>query len=683
MLLHAVEALGPCAYLAHHEAAINPATLRRLDIGAYDQVTLACEDEKAVHAHCRVVPDDDVGMDELFLTGYLLSALQGAPHQGLSLRIDCFKTSMGGSAAKVTLECLQLAWLRFPKGLNHVNALRRRLHGEALSKGCLITAGSLCETQAYRVISVQGADVEASNVVNQRTVLTIQEAVCAAPPAVEVREAGIRAVGLEKLRDDLVELVMLASTDQAGVIPLPHGILLHGPSGVGKTALLDELEASLMNYDMATTRVDGAEVASAAGVGPREMENLEDRAVKVLLLDHLESLAGNEAMELKLASRRLAGVVQDLWDANVSLVVVGAASRKHLTGSLEKLFDRSLAIGTPSAPTRAEILRHLDPSVTLDRALKLSDMTPGMNGGDLMRLVRLRRSLSLPDGSAALQDPFSSWEQAVSQITPSVLNGCGITKGSRSSWDDVGGYEGPRRQLLQLVLWPLMYKETFKRMGKHHVSGVVLEGPSGCGKTLLAGALARECGANFITVRATDLFSQYLGEAEARLRKLFEDARAAAPAVLFFDELDAFTTTREASSGDAASSVYLRILSTLLNEMDGITSSGTRGGGILLLGATNRVEALDSALLRPGRLSGRVHVGIPGATDRSAVFQVHTMRMPLEAGVDLEALAADDKTGGMTCAEVAAVCKKAGLLALHDCREAHAVKREHFMAAIG
>ncbi|CAN0145597.1 unnamed protein product, partial [Hapterophycus canaliculatus] len=232
-----------------------------------------------------------------------------------------------------------------------------------------------------------------------------------------------------------------------------------------------------------------------------------------------------------------------------------------------------------------------------------------------------------------------------------------------ATWDSVGGFSEAKRRLQRLVQWPWLHPEAFARMGVSAPAGALLYGPSGCGKSLVAQVLAAECLANFLWVRSSELLSRYLGETEAKLRALFSRARAAAPCILFLDELDAITAKRgdggDGDGGGEAGSVHARVLSTLLNEMDGVASSGgggtptpssggavagggsgasRGGGGVLVLAATNRRGALDAALLRPGRLHESVELGVPGREDREGVLRVHAGRLPLAPGTDLERL---------------------------------------------
>ncbi|CAM9515982.1 unnamed protein product [Discosporangium mesarthrocarpum] len=366
-------------------------------------------------------------------------------------------------------------------------------------------------------------------------------------------------------------------------------------------------------------------------------------------------------------------------------------------------------------------------------AERLSILTPGFVGGDLARLIQGIRSRAVhrlqgsapglgekrpnpPPGPMEHPQLLLLWSDVlvtVAGTAPRALLGAEVfssgsggagDNNSKLTWGAVGGYKEAKGRLQRLVQWPWQHPEAFTRLGVSAPSGVLLCGPSGCGKSLIAQVLASECLANFIWVRSSELFSRYLGETEERFRSLFSRARAAAPCILFLDELDAITTKRDEPSGPAAGGgsggsddggVHARVLSTLLNEMDGVASGGGRsgrgksggggggGGGVLVLGATNRREVLDAALLRPGRLQESVFLGLPSEEDRLGVLRVHGERLPLAEGVDLGRLSRDSLSGGMNCADLEATCREAAMMALReDLEGASEVRADHLTRAL-
>ncbi|ERH13176.1 MAG: ATP-dependent 26S proteasome regulatory subunit, partial [halophilic archaeon J07HB67] len=244
-------------------------------------------------------------------------------------------------------------------------------------------------------------------------------------------------------------------------------------------------------------------------------------------------------------------------------------------------------------------------------------------------------------------------EMALAETEPSSLRGAAVER-PEVSFDDVGGLDGPKRELTRSVEWPLRHPEAFDRLNIDAPTGVLLYGPPGTGKTLLARAVAATTDANFLPVDGPELLDKYVGESERAVRELFDRARANAPAVVFFDEMDALAPAR---TQDTEASAPERVASQLLTELDGLVSRG----GITVIAATNRPDRLDPALLRPGRLDRLVEVPVPDETAREAIFRVHTRDRPVE-GVDYPRLAA--QTDGYTGSDIEAVVREASLLAL-------------------
>ncbi|MEJ5293550.1 MAG: AAA family ATPase, partial [Candidatus Methanosuratincola sp.] len=223
------------------------------------------------------------------------------------------------------------------------------------------------------------------------------------------------------------------------------------------------------------------------------------------------------------------------------------------------------------------------------------------------------------------------------------------------------------------VEWPLKLPELFEQMGIEPPKGILLYGPPGTGKTLLAKAAATESQANFISVKGPEVLSKWVGESEKAIREIFKKARQAAPCIVFFDELDSVAPRR---GGHADSGVTERMVNQILSEMDGLVSLKN----VVVIGATNRPELIDPALLRPGRFDRSVYIPIPDRAARIEIFKVHTKKMPLDEGVDLNALA--DKTEGYTGADIAAVCREAALSALREDMKPKKIQMKHFESAL-
>jgi transitional endoplasmic reticulum ATPase len=277
---------------------------------------------------------------------------------------------------------------------------------------------------------------------------------------------------------------------------------------------------------------------------------------------------------------------------------------------------------------------------------------------------------------------MGDFEVALREVEPSAVREV-FVEVPNVTWDDVGGLDEVKCQLREAVQWPLRYPQLFESARLDPPKGALLFGPPGCGKTLLAKALATETGVNFISVKGPELLSMYVGESERGLREIFRKARQAAPCIIFFDEIDALASTRSAGRED--SGVGGRVLSQLLTELDGIEELR----GVFVLAATNRLDLLDSALLRPGRFDIQVEIPAPDLAARERIFQVHLRQRPLEAGIEPRWLA--QQTEGFSGAEIDGVCRRAMMTVLTQ-RIAAApeqpdtadlqVHREHLTSAI-
>jgi len=310
----------------------------------------------------------------------------------------------------------------------------------------------------------------------------------------------------------------------------------------------------------------------------------------------------------------------------------------------------------------------LSDDVNLD---EIAEITHGFTGADLAALCReaamsaLRRVLPKInlEGGVIPSEVFDELKvtkedflEALKGIQPSALREVYVEV-PEVHWDDIGGLEDVKREIIETVEWPLKHPEYFEHMGIEPPRGVLLYGPPGCGKTLLAKAVATESGANFIAVKGPEVLSKWVGESEKAVREVFRKARQAAPCIVFFDEIDSIASRRGLRTD---SGVTDRIVNQLLTEMDGITLMK----GVMVLAATNRPDILDTALLRPGRFDKVIYIPPPDEKARYEIFKVHTRNMPLSENVDLEKLA--KSTEGYTGADIAAVCREAAMSALRE-----------------
>ncbi len=336
---------------------------------------------------------------------------------------------------------------------------------------------------------------------------------------------------------------------------------------------------------------------------------------------------------------------------------------------------------------KTELVNEVESEIVRTMLRKLADQTHGFVGADIEAFCKeaamkaLRRYLPEIDLEAdeipmeVLESIRVKWEdfiEALKEIEPSAMREV-LVEIPKISWDDVGGLEDVKREIIEAVEWPLKYPEKFKRFGIKPPKGILLYGPPGTGKTLIAKAVANESEANFISVKGGELLSKWLGESEKAVRKIFRKARQVAPCIVFFDEIDAIAQMRGIDEGTRA---VERVLNQLLIELDGLEELQ----GVVVIAATNRPDILDPALLRPGRFDRLVYVRPPDKKSRLAIFKIHTRNMPLAEDVDLSELA--EMTEGYVGADIEAICREAVMLALRENPNAEKVEIRHFYDAL-
>ncbi len=333
-----------------------------------------------------------------------------------------------------------------------------------------------------------------------------------------------------------------------------------------------------------------------------------------------------------------------------------------------------------------EIVQDLEREIIKAMLRELADQTHGFVGADIEALCKeaamkaLRRYIPQIDMNSeeiplelleSMKVTYDDFKSALKEIEPSAMREV-LVEVPKVTWDDVGGLEDVKREIIEAVEWPLKYPEKFKKFGIKPPKGVLLYGPPGTGKTLIAKAVANEAEANFISVKGPELLSKWLGESEKAVRKIFKKAKQVAPCIIFFDEIDAIAGMRGLEENRAVE----RVVNQLLTELDGLEELE----GVVVIGATNRPDIIDPALLRPGRFDRLVYVRPPDKKSRLAIFKIHTRNMPLAEDVDLEELA--DMTEGYVGADIEAVCREAVMLALREDINAEKVHMRHFLEAL-
>ncbi|BAJ49944.1 AAA family ATPase [Candidatus Caldarchaeum subterraneum] len=482
-----------------------------------------------------------------------------------------------------------------------------------------------------------------------------------------------------------------------GIEP-PKGVILYGPPGTGKTliakAIANETGAHFVS-------INGPEIMSKfygeSEARLREVfQEAEQNAPSIIFIDELDAIAPKRGEVTGEVERRVVSQLLTLMDGLKSrgqVVVIGATNRiEAIDPALRRpgRFDREIRIGVPDRNGRKEILlihtrrMPLAEDVNID---ELAEITHGFVGADIAALTReaamnaLRRFLPQIDLEKEvipaevlekIKVTREDFANALRTIQPSALREV-VLEIPNVKWDDIGGLENLKQELREAVEWPLKYPDVFKRLGIRPPRGILLYGPPGTGKTLLAKAVATESQANFISVKGPEVLSKWVGESEKAVREIFRKARETAPCIIFFDELDSIAPRRGIHT-DAG--VTDRIVNQLLTEMDGMQSLK----GVVVLGATNRPDILDPALLRPGRFDRVLYVPPPDKNARLAIFKIHTREMPLDQDVDLEQLAA--LTEGYTGADIEAVVREAALIAARENINAQVVSMRHFGLAL-
>jgi transitional endoplasmic reticulum ATPase len=470
-------------------------------------------------------------------------------------------------------------------------------------------------------------------------------------------------------------------------IEAPKGVLLHGPPGTGKT-LLAKAVANESNSHFIS--ISGPEIMSKfygeSEARLREIfKEAREKAPSIIFVDEIDSIAPKREevtgeVERRVVSQLLS--VMDGLEARGKVVVIAATNRPNaLDPALRRpgRFDREIEIRVPDKRARLEVLQIHTRNMPLDKDVdqdRIAAVTHGFVGADLEYLCKeaamkcLRRllpELNLQDEKVSpetLQKLIiekNDFENAIREITPSALREVYVEP-PEVKWDDIGGLDTVKRELQEAVEWPMRFPDMYKQLGHTVPKGILLHGPSGTGKTMLAKAVATESEANFISIKGPELMSKWVGESEKGIRDIFRKARQASPCVIFFDEVDSVAPIRgggmEGLGGGHSSSE--RMMSQLLTEMDGMQEMHD----VVVIAATNRIDMMDTALLRPGRFDKIIYIPNPDKNTRERILQIHVKGKPISDDIDLKRLV--DMTEGFSGADVSSVANTAVSLVLHD-----------------
>ena len=566
--------------------------------------------------------------------------------------------------------------------------LAESLNGQLMSKGDIIPLNVMGQRIDLVVIST---DPSGPIIINDTTKVTVSEdsakAVQATQegkvPSITYEDIGGIRNEISRVRE-MIELPLRHPElfKRLGV-EAPKGVLLHGPPGTGKT-LLARAVANETNANFYS--IGGPEIMSKYyGESEEKLRNVFEQAEKnapsIIFIDEIDSIAPKREEVSGEVERRIVAQLLSLMDGLKSrgkVVVIGATNRVNaIDPALRRpgRFDRELEIGVPDREGRLEILQIHTRGMPLAKDVnleKLADISHGFVGADLQSLSKeagmrsLRRilpNIDLSTGNIPSETlrqiivTMNDFMDVIKEMEPSAMREV-FVEVPDISWNDIGGLALIKQEMQEAVEWPLKYQGIFTYADAMPPKGILLYGPPGTGKTLMAKAAANESEANFISIKGPELLSKWVGESEKGVREIFRKARQAAPCIIFFDEIDAIAPKRGGDFGD--SHVTERVISQLLTELDGLEILTN----VVVIGATNRPDIVDPALLRPGRFDRLLYVPPPDRDSRVQILKIHIKKKPLDEAVDIEKLA--DQTDGYTGADIASLSSAAVMLALRE-----------------
>jgi transitional endoplasmic reticulum ATPase len=654
--------------------------IARIDPKISSEIGLSAGDVVEIHGKKKTVAiywpgyQEDYGKGIIRMDGYTRSNA-GA---GIDEKVN-IKQVEARKATKITIAPTEP--LRITGGEEY---LKQILENRVISRGDLIPLGIMGRRINLIVTGFQPPAAAVIVVPSTQVVLSEKPAKDLAMeiPRVTYEDIGGLTDEIRKVRE-MIELPLRYPElfERLGV-EAPKGVLLHGPPGTGKT-LLAKAVASETNANFSS--ISGPEIMSkfygeSEGRLREIFDQAQENAPSIIFIDELDSIAPKREevtgdVEKRVVSQLLA--LMDGLQSRGKVVVIGATNRPNaLDPALRRpgRFDREIEIGVPNKDGRLQVLQIHTRGMPLadDVDLKgLANVTHGFVGADLEALSKeaalhaLRRILPDIDFSAdsvpasilnKIIVDMNDFQESLKEIEPSALREV-LVEVPNVKWTDIGGLKDVKEELQEAVEWPLKYPEFFEHMNTDPPKGVLLYGPPGTGKTMLAKAVANESEANFISIKGPELLSKWVGESERGVREVFRKARQASPTIIFFDELDSITPIR---GGYGDSHVTERVISQILTELDGLEELKQ----VVVIGATNRLDMVDPALLRPGRFDKLLNVPVSDLEARKEILKIHLQNKPLAKDVNADQLA--EKTEGYSGADLAALCNTASMLVIKE-----------------
>jgi transitional endoplasmic reticulum ATPase len=653
-------------------ALVDPKVMEEMDISTGD--VLEISGKKKSYVLLWSSQRDDQGKKLIRIDGYT--------RNNIGVGIDDIV-----SVRKVNVKKAEQVILAPTEELNIVGLedyLPELLEGRVVTRGDMIPLNIMGRRIGFAVTSTSPTD--AASLIDSNTefiIGSIPKAAAKGVPRVSYEDIGGLRNEVQKVRE-MIELPLRHPEifDRIG-IEAPKGVLLHGPPGTGKT-LLAKAVANETNANFYS--ISGPEIMSKFYGESEErlrevFKEAEENAPSIIFIDEIDSIAPKREEVSGDVEKRVVSQLLTLMDGIQSrgkLVVIGATNRPNaIDPALRRpgRFDREIDIGIPDEQGRLDILLIHTRGMPLTEDVNLESIakvTHGFVGADLEALSKeaamrsLRRilpeiNLEQPKIPAEILNKIKitkqDFDEALRDVQPSAMREV-LVQRPNVGWEDIGGLQQVKEELAEAIEWPLKHADLFTEANVEPPKGILLYGPPGTGKTMIAKAVAATSEANFISIKGPELISKWVGESEKGVREVFRKARQAAPCVIFFDELDAVAPRRGGSEGDAH--VTERLLSQMLTELDGLEDLK----GVVVIGATNRPDIIDEALLRPGRFDRILEVPSPDYESRKQIIQIHTKKKPLEPDVNLDKLV--EMTEGMTGADIAALVNAAAMTAIKE-----------------
>jgi transitional endoplasmic reticulum ATPase len=663
--------------------------MQKLGISAGDVIEIV--NKRTTSAIAWPAYSEDQNRDLIRIDGFTRKNAGAAINEYVVVKPAKVKTALGITLAPVDM--------RLNVDEDFTNFVRNRLMERTLVEGDTTLVMMLGHAIPFTVSKTRPHGIVKVTAETKLTILNEPAPEAKGLPRTTYEDIGGLHEEIQRVRE-MVELPLRHPElfQRLGIEP-PKGVLLHGPPGCGKTllarAVANESEANFYS-------INGPEIMSKfygeSEARLREIfQQAQQNSPSIIFIDELDAIAPKREEVTGEVERRVVAQLLALMDGlsgRGNVIVIGATNRP---GALDPAlrrpgrFDREIEIGVPDKQGRHEVLQIHTRGMPLAEDVdlkKLADMTHGYTGADLAALGRetamkaLRRYLPQinleeeripPSVLEKMEVKMDDFVNAYKEVTPTAMREVYIEV-STVHWDDIGGLEDVKQHLKEAVEWPLKTPEIFSKLGIKPPKGILLYGPPGCGKTLLARAVATESEANFISIKGPEVFSKWVGESEKAIREVFRKARMAAPAVVFFDEMDSLTPRRGAGFSD--SGVSERVISQLLTEMDGLVTLED----IVVIAATNRPDMVDSAVLRPGRFDRLIYVPEPDEKSRLQIFKIYTKGMPLTKDVDLNQLATMAKF--YSGADIESICREAAMHALRKDVNTREITMQDFQEAM-